>query len=151
MGLFLSTHINRLDKKGRVSVPSTFRAALAQESFQGVVLFGSHNFDALEGFSYSFMEELGQRLDSFDLFSDSQDDMATTIFGDSVQLPFDGEGRIVLPQSLIAHCGLEDAVAFVGLGKKFQIWKPESFEARKAEARARVKDNKMTLPKGGAS
>src|SRR5690349_10728529 len=119
MPLFLSTYINKLDKKGRVSVPAPFRAALSNEGYQGIVAFRSSHHPALEAFSWSFMEEIGRRLDHFDLFSDSQDDLATAIFGDSVQLPFDGDGRIILPEILLGHAQLKDSVCFVGLGPKF--------------------------------
>jgi MraZ protein len=148
MALFLSTHVNRIDKKGRVSVPSGFRAALAAQSFQGVVLFKSNNHAALEGCSWSTMEEISRRMDQFDLFSDTQDDLATAIFGAAVQLPFDSEGRILLPADMINFAGLEGGqAAFVGLGTKFQIWDPEYLAARQAEARKNVQMKKLTLPK----
>jgi MraZ protein len=149
MALFLSTFVNRVDRKGRVSVPATFRAALAAQSFQGVVLFRSSGHPCLEGFGMDRMEEMSARLDAFDLFSAEQDDLATAIFGDSVQLPFDGEGRIVLPPALVEFAGLDEHAAFVGLGAKFQIWSPATFERRKTEARDRVKAQGLTLPKGG--
>ena len=107
MALFLSSHINRLDKKGRISVPSSFRAELAQESFQGVVLFRSNSHACLEGFTWSYMREISERLDDFNLFSSEQDDLATSIFGSAIQLSVDGDGRIILPQDLI------DFAAFV--------------------------------------
>ena len=149
MALFLSSHVNKVDKKGRVSVPATFRAALADQSFQGVVAFRSSSHPALEGFSWSFMEEIAGRLDHFELFSDKQDDMATAVFGDSVQIPFDGEGRIIIPPALMKHAALSDAACFVGLGRKFQIWNPKEFEKRRSEARASVKAQGLTLPKEG--
>ena len=152
MALFLSTYINRIDKKGRVSVPASFRAALAGQSFQGVVLFKSHNHPALEGFGWQAMEEISRRMDHFDLFSDAQDDLATAVFGAAVQLPLDGDGRIILPDSLIEFSGLDGQAAFVGLGTKFQIWNPEELEKRQERARKSVQEQKLTLPKeGGAS
>jgi MraZ protein len=150
MALFLSTYLNKVDKKGRVSVPAQFRSALASENFQGVVVFRSNHHAALEGFSWSFMEEIGQRLDHFDLFSDSQDDLATAVFGDSVQLPFDGDGRIVLPKELMDFAQIEGSANFVGLGKKFQIWNPKTFKKRREDARTQVKVQGLTIPKGGA-
>jgi MraZ protein len=146
MPLFLSSYTNKVDSKGRVSVPSSFRAALASESYQGIVVFRSGNHPALEGFSWSFMEEVAGRLDHFELFSDKQDDMATAVFGDSVQLPFDGEGRVVLSEDLMKFAGIKDVACFVGLGRKFQIWNPAEFEKRRHEARKSVKG--VTLPKG---
>ncbi|MGB4107234.1 MAG: division/cell wall cluster transcriptional repressor MraZ [Alphaproteobacteria bacterium] len=150
MALFLSTYVNKVDAKGRVSVPAQFRTALGLESFQGVVIFRSNNHAALEGFSLSFMEEVSNRLDNFNLFSDSQDNLATAVFGDSMQLAFDGDGRIVLPKELLDFAGIDGSAAFVGLGKKFQIWNPKTFNKRRDEARTQVKAQALTIPKGGA-
>lgn len=147
MALFLSTFVNKLDRKGRVSVPASFRAALAGQDFQGVVLFRSGTHPCLEGFAMSRMQELGSRLDAFDLFSSEQDDLATMIFGDAVQLPLDGDGRIILPAPLVEFAGLDGQAAFVGLGAKFQIWQPQAFEERRSAARNNVKAQGLTLPK----
>lgn len=151
MALFLSTYTNKVDRKGRVSVPASFRAALAGEAFQGIVLFRSHGHDCLEGFGQSAMEAISGRMDHFDLFSAEQDDMATAIFGEAVQLPFDGDGRVILPDSLIAFASLSEQAAFVGLGRKFQIWNPQAFEARRKEARENVQEKGLTLPKETAA
>lgn len=149
MTLFLSTHHNKVDKKGRVSVPSQFRTELANESFQGIVVFRSNVHPALEGFAYSYMQEIAGRLDNFDMFSEEQDDLATALFGEAVQLPFDGDGRIVLPVELMEFAGIVEKAAFVGLGGKFQIWDPDLLEKRREDARRNVRDKNMTLPKGG--
>ncbi|MEM9469096.1 MAG: division/cell wall cluster transcriptional repressor MraZ [Pseudomonadota bacterium] len=147
MPLFLSTHINKVDKKGRVSVPSGFRGALADQTFQGVVLCRSNNHKCLEGFAYSYMEELGERLDNFDLFSSEQDNLATAIFAEAVQLPLDKDGRVILTPALIDFATIDDQAAFVGLGQKFQIWNPEQLEKRQIEAREIVKSKGLTVPK----
>jgi len=147
MALFLSTCVNKIDKKGRVSVPAPFRAALEDQSFQGVVLFCSNTHICLEGFGMSRMEELSLRLDHYDLFSSDQDDMATAIFGEAVQLPFDGDGRIILPAALVDFAGINDHAAFIGMGHKFQIWDPVTFEERRNAARKNVRDKGLTLPK----
>ncbi len=151
MTLFLSTYVNKVDRKGRVSVPAPFRAALSDQAFQGIVLFRSNSHVCLEGFGHSSMQELSSRLDHYDLFSAEQDDMATAIFGQAVQLPFDGDGRIVLPLDLTGFASLEDQAAFVGMGRKFQVWNPAAFEKRKLEARKNVQAKGLTLPRGEAA
>lgn len=147
MTLFLSTYANKIDRKGRVSVPASFRAALAGQAFPGVVLFKSTGHDCLEGFDFSTMQELSARLDHFDLFSNQQDDLATSIFAEAVQCPFDGEGRILLPDGLLRFAGLDETVIFAGLGRKFQIWDQAKFEARRVAARANVIKQELTLPR----
>lgn len=148
MPLFLSTYLNRIDKKGRISVPASFRSALSDQPFQGIVLFRSTKHPCLEGFDYTTMAELSARLDGFDMFSDDQDDLAAAIFGDSVQLPFDGEGRVVLPETLMQHASIktEAEAAFVGMGRKFQLWNPTALKSRRDAAAANIKTKGLTLP-----
>lgn len=134
-----------------MSVPASFRAALSDESFQGVVLFQSYTQSSIEGVGMSVMKNMSNRIDSnFDFFSDGHDELATVLFGDSIQLAFDGDGRITLPQNFIDFAGIKDKVSFVGLGQKFQLWNPETFESRRLEARKAVQSKKSTLPKGSS-
>ena len=150
MALFLSTYTNKIDKKGRVSVPAPFRSALVEQLHHGIVLFSSNQHSCIEGFDWAKMDEISTRMDHYDLFSDDQDDLATAIFGQSVQLFFDSEGRVSLPTDLMEEAGLNDKATFVGLGRKFQIWNPEMFARRKEQARGAVQDRKLTIPKDGA-
>jgi MraZ protein len=147
MPLFLSTYANKIDKKGRVSVPAPFRASLAGQSYQGVVLFKATSHPCIEGFDFATMEELSARLDHFDLFSNQQDDLATAIFAEAVQCPFDSEGRIGVPMPLLEFAQISEAATFVGLGRKFQIWDSVAFEARRQSAREGVIREGLTLPK----
>jgi MraZ protein len=145
MALFLATYINKVDRKGRVSVPASFRTALADQSFGGIVTFRSYKYPALDAFGADRMERLSASIDDLALFSEQQDDLAATIFADAQQLPFDSDGRIVLPESLAAHAGIRDRAAFVGRGPSFQIWEPEAFQRFQAEARDRVRRAGVTL------
>ncbi len=152
MSLFLSTYINKIDKKGRVSFPASFRNTLIiakdqPDHYQQIVLFRSNNHKALEGFSMDRMDGLSDRLDHFDMFSDAHDDMATAIFAESVPLSIDGDGRIIIPQELIDYAGFDGQVAFVGLGQKFQLWSPATLKTRKEEARKNISSKGLTLPK----
>ncbi|MCH9000050.1 MAG: division/cell wall cluster transcriptional repressor MraZ [Proteobacteria bacterium] len=146
MAVFIGTFENKVDRKGRVSVPVQFRQMLAGQSFQGIVAFRSYRVDAIEACGIDFMERLNDSVSSMDLFSDAHDDLAATIFADSRQLPFDGDGRIVLPPRLAEHAGIGERAAFVGKGSIFQIWEPDALEAHKEEARARARSQGLTLP-----
>jgi MraZ protein len=98
------------------------------------------------------MERLSNSLDKLNPFSDEHDDFASVIFGDSVQLPFDGEGRIIVPDRLRDHASLTDQAAFVGRGATFQIWRPEALGAFQETARRRAREARGTLrltPFGG--
>lgn len=145
LALFLSTFVNKVDRKGRVSVPATFRAALAGQNFNGIVAFRSFKLPALEGSGIDRMEEMSARIDALDEFSEDRDSLAS-IFADAQQLAFDGEGRIVLPESLCQHAGITENAAFVGLGRTFQIWEPQQFERHQQELRERARRQGTVLP-----
>ncbi|HLN25814.1 MAG TPA: division/cell wall cluster transcriptional repressor MraZ [Patescibacteria group bacterium] len=146
MALFVSTYTNKVDKKGRVSVPASFRAALSHQSFQGIVVYPSFTSAAVEGCGTDFLEELAAATSaSFDLFSTEQDDLNTLIFSSSHQLSWDPEGRVVLPEDVMTHAAITEQAAFVGKGRTFQIWEPEALKAHTAEARARAMANRPQL------
>lgn len=145
MALFLSTFVNKVDKKGRVSVPAPFRAALAGQTFAGIIVFRSYKLAALEACGADRMDRLSRSMDDLALFSQEQDDLAATIFADANQLPFDSDGRVVLPEQLAQHADITERAAFVGRGPMFQIWNPEAFLRFQDEARARAKRSGATL------
>ncbi|MCP4329385.1 MAG: division/cell wall cluster transcriptional repressor MraZ [Alphaproteobacteria bacterium] len=145
MTLFLSTYVNKVDRKGRVSVPASFRAALQGQSFHGIVAFRSYKDSAIIGCGMDFMERLSTSVTDLDLFSDAQDDLSATIFADAHQLSLDGDGRILLAQNLADHAEITDQAAFVGRGETFEIWQPEAFNQRLAAARGRAKSQGATL------
>ncbi len=153
MALFISTFINKVDRKGRVSVPATFRAALKGQTFNGIVAFRSYRGATIEACAIDRMEELSRSLDALDQFSAEQDALASTIFADAHQLPIDGDGRVTLPPVLAEHAGINDAAAFVGRGATFQIWAPDTFSRHQADARKNAAERGATLrlvprPKG---
>jgi len=91
------------------------------------------------------MERLSQSVDQLDLFSQEQDNLTAAIFADAQQIPFDGDGRIIMPQSLLSFANIDDKVAFVGRGGTFQIWEPGAFETAQEEARNLVRTGQISL------
>ncbi len=143
--LFLSTYQNRIDKKGRVSVPAQFRANLAGQEFSGIVAYGSLLHPCIEGCGMGRFMKLNERIEMLDPFSEERDAFATTIFGESVQLGFDGEGRIMLPEALIAQANLSEQAVFVGKGEIFEIWEPVAFAEHALRARELAKAKRYQL------
>lgn len=146
MPVFLSSFVNRLDKKGRVSVPASFRTVLGSDA-PGIVVFRSLQVEALDGCSIAHLEHLSQSLEKQDLPSDTYELIETAIFGSSVQLPFDSEGRITLPGHLAAAVGIEEEVAFVGRRKTFQLWNPKKLAAYDAAVRSAARAKDISLSK----
>jgi len=152
MALFLSTYTNKVDKKGRVSVPARYRAELARQGFEGIILFPSYAHQAIEACGMDFLNSLQERLGAFDPFDEVRDDLASSIMSDSVELSFDGEGRIIMPGWLMEHAAITGHAAFVGQGDRFQIWEPEAAAAFKRQSRERALRHRGRLkPNGGPS
>jgi MraZ protein len=151
MQLFLGSFLNRLDKKGRVSIPAPFRAALSGSAFAGVVAFPSFSKAAIEAGGIERMAKLSEGTDELPAFSVEQDDLTALIFASAHQLAFDGDGRVVLPEDLIQHAKITDQVQVVGLGKTFEIWQPEAFKLFKADAFKRAQASRPTLKLGGGA
>jgi MraZ protein len=143
---FLSTYTNRVDAKGRISVPAKFRAVLADQEFQGVVCFPSFTGRCIEGVTMKRMEELSAMIDNdFAPFDETFDAFATSVLADSYELPFDKEGRVLLPDDLLDFAEIGAEATFVGLGKRFQIWQPEAYAAHRAAARERARESRGLL------
>ncbi|MCJ9429482.1 division/cell wall cluster transcriptional repressor MraZ [Kordiimonas marina] len=98
----------------------------------------------------TFLEQLSDRLyGDFGPFDPDQMSVATAILAGASQLSFDPEGRVMLPNDLKAFAGIDAAATFVGIGRKFQIWNPEAFEAHRAQQMAVAADTAPKLPPFG--
>lgn len=139
MSLFLSSYENRLDTKGRISVPASFRASLSSEQFAGVVLYRSFTNNCIEGLSMSRMEQLATATDKMGVFDGTLDDLSAMLFADARPLQFDVTGRIMIPADLLAHAGITDRAIFVGRGNSFQIWNPDAFRRMQNDALTRLR------------
>ncbi|PTW58817.1 MraZ protein [Breoghania corrubedonensis] len=138
MADFVSNFTNRLDAKGRVSVPAPFRAALSRENYEGVYCFPSAHLPAVDAGGNALLGEIQKRVDSFTTLTPQHDFVSMALFGVSENLKLDSDGRVILPETLRLHAGITDQVTFVGQGYKFQMWNPERFAEHRAEALRRA-------------
>ena len=143
--MFLSTHENKMDKKGRVSVPANFRSHLNSVGYNGFIAYPSFNHPALEACSQDRIEKLSNTIDSLNPFEEKRDFFATSILSESENLQFDTEGRVSLSSKLLKHAKIKNSILFVGLGKTFQIWEPKNFEKFKTFARKKAFQNRSNL------
>jgi len=148
MALFTSTYVNKVDRKGRVSVPAPFRSALDGSGGTLVYVKPNHALGAIDGLSEAWMEQIQDRIDELDIYSEQRIALETREFAETTRLALDPEGRMILPRELMTTAGIIDQATFVGLGRYFQIWQPESFDAHKSRQVAAAKS--LTLPKPGS-
>ena len=143
--MFLSSFENKLDKKGRVSVPATFRSHLSSMGYNGFISYPSFNHTALEACSQDRIEKLSNTIDSLSPFEEKRDYFATSVLSESISLQFDTEGRVSFTKKLLDHAKIKNDILFVGLGKTFQIWEPKTFEKFKVVARKKAYQNRSNL------
>ena len=143
--MFLSTYENKLDKKGRVSVPSSFRSYLSNLGYNGIICYPSFNQQSIEAWPQERIEKISSAIDTLSPFEDKRDFFATSILSESISLQFDSEGRISLTPKLLKHAKIKNSMIFVGQGKTFQIWEPSLFEKFKVNARKKANLNRASL------
>ncbi len=155
MNQFLGTHQNRLDAKGRVSVPAPFRtvlrAGLDNDGPVTLILRPSHKHACIEGWPTAKFEALAAPLNRLNQFSDAHEDLRAALYADAYPVEADKEGRIMLGDDLVEHAGLSGQVAFMGLGDIFQIWDPAAAKARREAARDGARSRELSLPGAAAA
>ncbi|MDC0498700.1 division/cell wall cluster transcriptional repressor MraZ [Alphaproteobacteria bacterium] len=145
MELFVSTFINKIDKKGRVSLPSIFRSALPKNHSNEIILLKSLRKKTIEGLSVLRVNEIASRINNLDFFSDEHDDFTTSIFSEMIPTNLDKEGRFLLPENLKSFASIKDEIAFIGQGYFFQIVNPKTASELQQKSRDRLNLNKKTL------
>jgi len=143
--MFLSVYENKLDKKGRVSVPASFRSYLSNLGYNGIICFPSFNNQSIEAWPQDRIEKISNAIDNLNPFEEKKDYFATSILSESTNLQFDGEGRILITTKLLKHAKIKNSMLFVGQGKTFQIWEPTTFEKFRVTARKKSNINRSGL------
>ncbi len=151
MARFVGFFTNKIDAKGRVSVPADFRSALAQQPFSGVVCSPSFVAAAIDGGGVDMLEDAEKMIDAFDPYEEEKDAFAVALISEARKLSFDADGRILLPSDFIEHAGLSNQATFAGMGSRFRIWEPEAFEAERARARQIAMAKRSRLKAGGVA
>ena len=143
--MFLSSYENKLDKKGRVSVPANYRSHLSNLGYNGVICYPSFNNQSIEAWPQDRIEKNSNTIDSLNPFEEKRDFFATSILSESINLQFDSEGRISLTPKLLKHAKIKNSMLFVGQGKTFQIWEPAAFEKFRVHAMKKSNINRANL------
>ena len=143
--MFLSTYENKLDKKGRVSVPASYRSYLSSLGYNGVICYPSFNNQSLEVCAQDRIEKISNTIEALNPFEEKRDIFSTSVLAESVNLHFDTEGRVSIPNKLLKHAKIKSSILFVGQGKTFQIWEPIAFEKFRTQSRKKSNLNRAGL------
>lgn len=138
MDRFLSSAVNKVDAKGRVSVPAHFRAVVQKRGYAELYALRALDVPAMDVGGLDLLDRYEERIANEDPFLQTADDMSFFIHGDGAFLKLDQDGRITMTDFVREHTGIGNEVAFVGRGQFFQMWEPERLRAYGAEVRTRL-------------
>ena len=126
-------------------MPASFRSHLSNLGYNGVICYPSFNNQSIEVWPQDRIEKISNTIDSLNPFEEKRDFFATSILSESINLQFDSEGRISLTPKLLKHAKIKNNMLFVGQGKTFQIWGPNTFEKFKVNAKKKSNLNRASL------
>lgn len=134
---------HKVDSKGRVSIPASFRRVLeaSDPNWQTggnpelVIVYGDHRRQYLECYTMEAIEEVDAKIAALPRGSRARKLLERMFNGQSLPTTVDETGRLVLSAKLRQKIGLEGEAFFIASGDTFQIWKPETYdEVEMAEA-----------------
>ena len=137
MSQFFGSHENRLDAKGRVSVPAPFRATLKGDlGTISLILRPSYIEGCIEAWPQAAYQRWQDALNALDHFDPKREGLATLLYSEAWMVETDKEGRVMIPGELASYANLSDAVNFMGRGDHFHIWEPKAGAAFRKASRA---------------
>jgi MraZ protein len=155
---FTGEYPQRIDGKGRMSIPSDFRRVLEAGDpnwTEGLnprlqMLYGDHLTDNLEVWTVAAHDAVVTRLkEARPTTADEAKRVRALSYlyiTQSCTIEVDKDGRIVMPIRQRQKLGLTDGdVVFAGMGDKFEIWSAGAYEAKVGAA---VRDFLGEQPEG---
>jgi MraZ protein len=139
MPRFLSSATNRIDAKGRVSVPASFRTVLGAMGIEELYCFQDFHFPAINIGGPDLLMRFERQLENLDPFSLEANRISLLVHGGGVFMRLDSEGRLSVTDFIRNHTGIAGEVTFAGRSDYFQVWRPENFSAAQMAAREELR------------
>ncbi|OHV84206.1 division/cell wall cluster transcriptional repressor MraZ [Rhizobium sp. LCM 4573] len=142
MSRFLSNATNRIDAKGRVSVPAGFRSVLVAREIQELYCLQDFVYPAISVGGPDLLDRYERQIAAFDPFSPEANRMSLLVHGGGVFMRLDAEGRLMVTDFIRDFTGITSEVTFVGRSDHFQLWRPQAF----SDAQAAAREGRFGLP-----
>ena len=127
---YVGEFVHQLDTRNRVTVPSSWRVTGDDGSYY---LAWPHPEGCIVVYPPHMQEQLLGKAQEARLSDVRSQKMLRKLFGRASQFGCDKQGRILIPDSLKGHAGIEKKVSLVGLGHYFQIWDARQREAEEED------------------
>ena len=149
---FRGEGVQKVDGKGRVSIPAHFRRVLEAgdptwtdgKAPEFVIVYGDEKRDYLECFTIDSANEMDAKIEALPRGHAVRKRLSKLFHGQSLPANVDETGRIVLPAKLRQKIGIEAEAYFIAMGDTFQIWHPDAYEAQDSD----VSDVDDLIPEG---
>jgi MraZ protein len=136
MRRFRGESLHKVDNKGRVSIPAQFRRVLEESDpdFENginpscVLVHSQKGKKCLEGYSISSINEVDDLVSNLPRYSREREILERMLNAQSSYAQIDDNGRLVLSQKLRELINVSAEAVFIGMGDKFQIWEPNSYD-----------------------
>ena len=126
--MFIGQYGHTLDDKNRLALPARFRADLER----GVVMTaGTESY--LLVYALAEFEKLAEKVDALSLVAQDAATLRRLLYVNAGVGELDKQGRVIVPENLRVHAGIQKDAIVVGVGKFIEIWNPENWEKAKAE------------------
>ncbi len=124
----------KVDEKGRVFVPSSFRKILLREESQGLILRRDVFQRCLVLFPQEVWDEqvnaITARTNMFD--RQGRDALRRFVAG-AESITLDSGGRMLIPRRYLEESGIQNEVRFIGVDNTIEIWNRQAAEALLSE------------------
>jgi MraZ protein len=131
-GVFRGVNSINLDAKGRLAIPTRYRAEL-QDSCEGQLVLTVDREKCLLLYPLPEWEEIERRLMRLPTLNPQARRLQRLLVGHATECEMDGQGRVLVPEPLRKFAGLDKEVALIGQGNKFELWNEEVWNLRRDE------------------
>ena len=146
---YFGRYVNKVDKKGRVSIPAAFRALMLEEGQANCFICYHSDFDYLEVFSESYIDMLDEKISTYTVGSEERISLETKYFANMQEIKLDTEGRIILPRDYVERASIGSEVLFAGMRDRFEMWCPERYDGTHAQRMAKAAEIDARPSRGG--
>ncbi|AXH83088.1 TPA: division/cell wall cluster transcriptional repressor MraZ [Haemophilus influenzae] len=127
-----ATAVN-LDSKGRVAIPTRYRAEILEKNQGQMVCTVDIRQSCLLLYPLDEWEKIEQKLLALSNFDPTQRRLQRVMLGHATECEMDSQGRILLGSLLRQHAKLEKGLMLVGQLNKFEIWSDVEWHTQIAE------------------
>ena len=137
MSIFLSSFSGSIDRKNRISIPSSYKNTI-KNSKQKIYLFKSLKNNCLEIYLEEKINSIINSVEEEDFFSTKKDDLRTVILSDLEEISFDSDGRFTLKDDQKKFSKISKDIIYIGKGNYFEIWDFKMGTKNKERARKSI-------------